>query len=74
MMKKLNYEIKKNGEVWDLHETRTDQVIGSYETPKLAQVSKTHFNRGNGFDGWTPAFMFQKYFDKTRKKWRIPTK
>lgn len=68
MMRKLNYEIKKNGEVWDLIETRTDQVMGSYEDSQTAQVYKTHFNRGAGFDGWTPSFMLQKIFLQTAEK------
>lgn len=59
MMRKLNYEIKRNGNVWDLHETKTEHVIGSYDSPQSAQVAKTHFNRGGGFDSWTPAFMLQ---------------
>lgn len=58
----------KNGEVWDLHETRTEQVIGKYETVQNAQIAKTQFNRGQGFDGWTPSFMLEKYFDGSGKK------
>ena len=63
-----NYEIKKNGEVYDLMETRTEQVIGTYSDVLKAQVAKTHFNRGGGFDGWTPSFFLKNKFDLSRKK------
>jgi hypothetical protein len=74
----MNYKIIKNGEVWgeawDLLETRTEQVIGTYPTAQDAQVAKSKFNRGYGFDGWTPAFMLEKYLVEPKKKSRISTK
>ncbi len=70
----MNYKIMKSGEVWNLLETRTEQVIGTYKTSQDAQVAKTNFNRGYGFDGWTPAFMLEKYFVEPKKKSRISTK
>jgi hypothetical protein len=70
----MNYKIMKSGEVWNLLETRTEQVIGTYNTAQDAQVAETNFNRGYGFDGWTPAFMLEKYFVEPKKKSRISTK
>jgi hypothetical protein len=63
----INYKITKNGDVWNLLETQTEQVIATYLTARDAQVAKTNFNRGCGFDGWTPAFMLEKYFVKSKK-------
>lgn len=70
----INYKITKNGEVWDLLETQTEQLIRTYKTAQDAQVAKTDFNRGQGFDGWTPSFMLQKYFVSQEKKSRIRAK
>jgi len=69
-MRKLNYDIKKNGRFWDLHETKTEHIVGTYDTIQSAQVAKTHLNRGGGFDGWTPAYMLrgENNFSNTFKK------
>lgn len=56
----MNYVIKKNGKVWDIHETRTEQVVKTCSTATEAQVVKTHLNCGGGFDSWTPSFIIQK--------------
>jgi len=56
----MNYEIKKNGKVWNIHETRTEQVVKTCSTVTEAQIAKTHLNCGGGFDSWTPSFILQK--------------
>lgn len=56
----MNYEIKKNGKLWEIYETRTKQVVKTCSSSTKAQILKTHLNCGGGFDSWTPAFMLQK--------------
>lgn len=62
-----NYIIKKNGDVWDIIETQTDQVVKSCINPCSAQIFKTKLNNGSGFDGCTPAF-FVNNFSRTIEK------
>lgn len=66
MMK--NYSIKRLGTDPDnninygIFEHQTEQVIMTCKDQFHAQVVKTKLNGGSGFDGWTPAFMLEKYF------------
>lgn len=58
----MKYEImtRYKDKMYELVETATDQVIEVHTDVFSAQKAKTHFNRGGGFDGWTPSFMLQK--------------
>jgi len=56
----MNYTIKKNGDAWEVHETRTEQVVKVCSTVCEAQAIKTHLNCGGGFDSWTPSFILEK--------------
>ena len=58
----MKYEInvKYKDKMYEIVETATDQVIEVCTDVFTAQKQKTHFNRGGGFDGWTPSFMLQK--------------
>jgi len=70
MMK--NYSIRKlaidpdNNEHFGIFEHNTDQIIMTVADQFKAQIIKTNLNNGYGFDGWTPAFMLQKYFSKAK--------
>ena len=55
----MNYVIKKNGKVWEVHETRTEQVVQICSCATKAQIVKTHLNNGGGFDSWTPSFILK---------------
>ena len=58
----MKYEIKfkYKDKIYEVIETTTDQVIEVYTDVFSAQKATTHFNRGGGFDGWTPSFILQK--------------
>lgn len=55
----MNYKIKTNDGVWEIHETQTNQVVRVCSTATEAQVIKTSLNRGFGFSGWTPVFFLE---------------
>lgn len=56
----MNYTIRKNGESWEVYETRTEQVVKICKTVCEAQAVKTRLNSGGGFDSWTPSFILEK--------------
>jgi len=58
----VNYKIRKSSDdrtTYEVLEMTTDQVIKTCANVHSAQVTKTHLNRGGGFDGWTPTFILQ---------------
>ena len=58
----MNYKIRKSSDdrtTYEVLEMTTDQVIKTCANVHSAQVAKTHFNGGGGFDGWTPTFILQ---------------
>jgi hypothetical protein len=58
----VNYKIRKSSDdrtTYDVVELTTDQIVKTCANVHSAQVAKTHFNCGGGFDGWTPTFILQ---------------
>ena len=68
-----NYEIVVLKDKFAVVEKSTGQRImaekfGLYDREIEARAYARHLNLGSGFDGWTPAFMQQKYFFDDSKK------
>lgn len=61
---------EKNCPIFKVLETKTEQVLGTFQDPKEARQLLRHFNLGGGFDGWTPSFIvsnINQNINKTRK-------
>lgn len=72
MASKMNYKLVASADKsnYDVFETATEQVIGSFADQKDARYFMRQLNLGGGFDGWTPSFFlkdFKKYINKTSK-------
>ena len=63
----MNYKIKNEGNLFEVLETATQYVIGSFNTQKEAKEFLRHLNLGGGFDGWTPSFVLKKITLKPEK-------
>ena len=50
------YSVKKEDDQWYVYERPTEQKIKGFENKKCAENLKKMLNKGNGFDGATPAF------------------
>lgn len=55
----MNYKIQKTKNRFQIVESTTGHCIRTCSDIHKAQIDKTHFNTGGGFDGWTPAFILQ---------------
>ena len=56
----MNYKIKTSpSNVFEVLETKTNQVIASFAEHKTAKELLRHLNLGGGFDGWTPSFILK---------------
>ena len=59
----MNYKLVENKGKFFVFEKPTMQKISkTYDTKEEARSFLRHLNLGGGFDGWTPAFMTEKYF------------
>lgn len=70
----MNYELQKNEGRWvpltadgsyvslsvRIWERMTDQVIVNEVDSTHGKQLLRHFNRGGGFDGWTPSFFLER--------------
>ncbi len=54
----MNYKSIRSDKVnlFDVHESHTDQIILSGLTSEAAKKATRQLNMGGGFDGWTPSF------------------
>ena len=72
----MNYKIRKSSDdrtTYEVFEMTTDQVVKTCANVHSAQVAKTHFNCGGGFDGWTPTFILQtttNLLEKPRRQYK----
>lgn len=69
----MNYKIRKSSDdrtTYDVVEMTTDQIVKTCANVHSAQVAKTHFNCGGGFDGWTPTFILQNAKNISQKSRR----
>jgi hypothetical protein len=57
----MNYTVKKIEDKYCVIETATDHVIQSHKNKKNALDLRDKYNNGIGFDGWTPAFIVNKF-------------
>ena len=51
---------EKNCPIFKVLETKTEQVLGTFQDPKEARQLLRHLNLGGGFDGWTPSFLLKQ--------------
>ena len=58
----MNYKIIKTGDMFTVLEKPTDLRLAVFEAEEDARKFMRRLNLGGAFDGWTPAFMQQKYF------------
>jgi len=56
----LPKESEKNCPIYKVLETKTDQVVGTFDAYKEAKEFLRHLNLGGGFDGWTPSFLLKQ--------------
>jgi hypothetical protein len=65
----MNYKMIEDENGFTVFEKPTNQVINRvFKDKEAARVFLRHLNLGGGFDGWTPAFMQQKYFFDAEEK------
>jgi hypothetical protein len=62
LSKMMNYKSIPSAQVnlFDVHETQTDQIVMSGLTSEAAKTATRHLNMGGGFDGNTPTFFLQQ--------------
>jgi hypothetical protein len=64
----MNYKITTNtNSLFDVVETGTHQIIGSFSLQKEAKEYMRFLNLGGAFDGYTPNFLLKKV-EKYEKK------
>jgi hypothetical protein len=65
----MNYKSIRSAQVnlFDVHETQTDQIVRSGITSEAAKTATRHLNMGGGFDGNTPTFFLQQIHRPTQK-------
>jgi hypothetical protein len=57
----MNYKLITNPGHWfDVVETQTDQIVGTFTVYDEAKKFLRHLNLGGGFDGRTPTFFMKK--------------
>jgi diaminopimelate decarboxylase len=56
----MNYKIVSRSICFDVLETKTNQVINSFNVYEEAKQFLRHLNLGGGFDGYTPHFFSKK--------------
>ena len=56
-----NYTISEgdNKKVYNIKETKTEQVIRSFDNFNEARKYMVYLNKGGAFDGWTPNFFLK---------------
>ena len=57
---RMNYKIVSYPNKFDVLETSTSHIIGTYSLYKEAKDLLRHLNLGGGFDGNTPNFFMKK--------------
>lgn len=59
----MNYKAVKRNDRFDVVETMTNHVLlrGACRTKAYAVANS--YNRGIGFDGWTPSFMLREFIN-----------
>jgi hypothetical protein len=58
----MHYKIVETDGKFVVLEKPTNIELKQFQDKEQARVFLRHLNFGGGFDGWTPAFMQQKYF------------
>ena len=56
-----NYFIKKQENKYHIMENATDQSVMTFDSYDAAKKQVKHLNSGGGFDGWTPAYLLQRF-------------
>ena len=58
----MNYKLvqDKAKQIWNVLETKTDQIVGAHSEQEKARHQMRNLNMGAGFDGNTPTFMVRK--------------
>ena len=64
MTEKLSYTYYPEDEVWKIHETKTNHIVGEYFFEDDAIEQMNFLEKGGGFDGFTPDFMIKKINSK----------
>ena len=64
----MNYKIISYPNKFDVLETNTSHIIGTYSLYKEAKDLLRHLNLGGGFDGNTPNFFMKKIKFITKKE------
>jgi len=59
----MNYKLVQTSVV----ETKTEQVIKTFNDRNEAKKFMRHLNLGGGFDSWTPSFILKNIFKNTKK-------
>jgi hypothetical protein len=55
----MNYKTVAVDSKFEVHETKTKQVITSFKNQDEAKKLMRHLNLGGGFDGLTPTFFIK---------------
>jgi len=56
----VNYKIQQVGNLYEIIETQTGNIIAGNLDQQQAKTTCRHLNFGGGFDGHTPEFFLQK--------------
>jgi hypothetical protein len=56
----MDYKVIKSNSQYDIFETKTEQVIATFNTETEARTTVRMYNLGGGFSGWTPKFILTK--------------
>ena len=56
----MDYKVIKNNSQYNIFETKTEQVIASFNSETEARTTVRMYNLGGGFAGWTPKFILNK--------------
>ncbi len=58
----MNYMVRKgNLNPYEVVEVATDTVIQVHQNYTIARERAKFYNRGGGFDGWTPDFFLKNH-------------
>lgn len=55
----MKYKLKQDGSLWNVIETPTQHLVGTFKDKEKAKKYMRNLNFGGVFDGWTPAFFLK---------------
>lgn len=64
----MSYSVRKSGDLFNVIEKDTKQIIVSYEDQKEARQICRSLNLGAGFNGYTPPFFLAKFGYKQKER------